>query len=511
MFVHIKFISFLFHLAILAFGCRTESDMMVSKDSDTIHIWPAHGDSIQKLTVGANLFSDHPAFVQSIPDFLKGKHFQFASKDSVKRVIPVTEGKLYIITPPNDHKESRVDELLIRGLEKQDETLIVESDGIDSKWEIFTYTIQYERFRLKNILLEGWAIPLFLYEDLPSMEEPGYLIRNPKEKYSPSNRLWQGCPSIEIAGDHMWTAWFSGGTREPDHGNYGIIARSKDKGENWTDPFLIIEHANPKVRIMDPQLWTDPKGRLWVMWVQNTGPKGFDGIWGTWAVFTENPEDPEPIFSNPRRLCHGLTRNKPTVLSSGEWLLPSYNWINFQSTMYISSNEGQEWQFLGGPFNEPVQNFYEHMCVELKDGNIWMLQRHIHQSMSSDHGITWTSLDPLNPFTSANARLYIGRLQSGNLLLIFNDDKEKKRNNMTAYLSPDEGKTWSYRLVLDEREEVSYPEAVQDVDGSIYVCYDRSRGGEKEILMSVFREEDVMAGRFISTGSKHKVMISKAH
>ncbi|HMQ06262.1 MAG TPA: sialidase family protein [Saprospiraceae bacterium] len=483
--------------------------MMGLTDSGTISIWPAHDDSIQKLTGGANLFSDHPATVKEIPDFLKSMHFLFTSKDSVKRVIPVTEGKLYVMTPPSDHKESEANELLTRGFEKLEEPLIVESDGQLTHWEVFTYTVHYERFRLKNILLKGWAVPLFIYEELPSMKEPGYLIHNPQEKYFPSNRLWQGCPSIEITGDHMWAAWFSGGTREPDHGNYGIIARSIDKGENWTDPFLIIEHPNPQVRIMDPQLWTDPKGRLWVMWVQNTGPKGFDGIWGTWAVFTENPEDPEPVFSSPRRLCHGLTRNKPTVLSTGEWLLPSYDWINFQSTLYISNNEGQEWQFLGGPINEPVQNFYENMCVELKDGKIWMLQRHIHHSVSTNRGITWPSLDPLLPFTSANSRLYIGRLQSGNLLLIFNDDVEKKRNNMTAYLSPDEGKTWPYRLVLDEREDVSYPEAVQGVDGRVYVCYDRSRGGEKEILMSVFREEDVIAGRFNSIGSESKVMISK--
>ena len=81
--------------------------------------------------------------------------------------------------------------------------------------------------------------------------------------------------------------------------------------------------------------------------------------------------------------------------------------------------------------------------------------------------------------------------------------------NLTAFLSEDEGRTWPYRLMLDERNEVSYPEAIQDEAGRIYVCYDRSRTGEKEILMATFTEEDILQGAFLSPESDQRRIISK--
>jgi hypothetical protein len=111
--------------------------------------------------------------------------------------------------------------------------------------------------------------------------------------------------------------------------------------------------------------------------------------------------------------------------------------------------------------------------------------------------------------TSANSRLYIGRLKSGRLLLVYNNDKKNRRRNLTAYLSNDDGKSWPYQLLLDERDDVSYPEAIEDEDGRIYVCYDRSRAGEKEILLASITEEDIVKGELISPHSEKKKIISK--
>ena len=41
------------------------------------------------------------------------------------------------------------------------------------------------------------------------------------------------------------------------------------------------------------------------------------------------------------------------------------------------------------------------------------------------------------------------------------DYEGNTRMNLAALLSEDEGKTWKYRLLLDERREVSYPDAVE--------------------------------------------------
>src|SRR5690606_35425359 len=101
-----------------------------------------------------------------------------------------------------------------------------------------------------------------------------------------------------------------------------------------------------------------------------------------------------------------------------------------------------------------------------------------------------------------------GKLQSGKLLIVYNNHANK-RKNLTAMLSEDEGRSWPYQIVLDERDNVSYPDVAQDDTGRIFVVYDRSRDGEKEILLSSFTELDIAAGELRSKGSQNKKVISK--
>ncbi|OPZ85508.1 MAG: hypothetical protein BWY76_01388 [bacterium ADurb.Bin429] len=56
----------------------------------------------------------------------------------------------------------------------------------------------------------------------------------------------------------------------------------------------------------------------------------------------------------------------------------------------------------------------------------------------------------------------------------------------------DEGKTWSAPLLLEDREQVSYPDAALGADGAIYAVHDRERHGAAEVLLSIFREEDII-------------------
>ena len=61
----------------------------------------------------------------------------------------------------------------------------------------------------------------------------------------------------------------------------------------------------------------------------------------------------------------------------------------------------------------------------------------------------------------------------------------------TALLSLDDGKTWPYRLLLDERDDISYPDGYQDAGGVIHIVHDRGRTGCREILLSSFTVEDI--------------------
>ena len=99
------------------------------------------------------------------------------------------------------------------------------------------------------------------------------------------------------------------------------------------------------------------------------------------------------------------------------------------------------------------------------------------------------------PFCTANARFFLSKLESGNLLLVRHDSHEREK--LVAYLSKDDGKTWEGGLLLDERLEISYPDGFQLPDGRIFIQYDRKREGG-ELLLSVFTEEDVLAAKDVS-------------
>ena len=79
-------------------------------------------------------------------------------------------------------------------------------------------------------------------------------------------------------------------------------------------------------------------------------------------------------------------------------------------------------------------------------------------------------------------------------------------------LSEDGGKTFPYRLLLDERKDVSYPDATIDKDGMIHITYDRERGAfcscladvlksAREILTTKISEDDIINGALITDKS----------
>jgi len=86
---------------------------------------------------------------------------------------------------------------------------------------------------------------------------------------------------------------------------------------------------------------------------------------------------------------------------------------------------------------------------------------------------------------------FIRRLRDGDWLLI-NSPDPARRTGIEASLSFDEGLTWRGRLILDGRDNVSYPDAAQASDGAIYAVHDRDRSGAGEILLSVFKKEDIL-------------------
>lgn len=327
----------------------------------------------------------------------------------------------------------------------------------------------------------------------------------------------------------IWACWVAGGDSPKA---FFVLATSDDDGETWSKPRLVLDSHSKELpmdrSILVGNLWTDPLGRLWLIFDQSMDQ--FDGRGGDWASICENPDADQPKWSEPQRIWHGVTLNKPTVLSNGEWMLPisldergglgpfkgafksldPYRGAN----VFVSTDKGKTWTRRGCVTFPKPTDWHEHMIVERKDGTLWMLARTgrgIMESTSSDSGKTWTE-----PVASAIkhpvARFHIRRLASGRILLIKHGetiDKHENRSKLTAWLSEDEGKTWQGGLMLDERTGVSYPDGFQSPDGTIYISYDRNRSTDGEILMARFTEEDVFEKKLVGPKSKFKMLISR--
>jgi hypothetical protein len=330
-------------------------------------------------------------------------------------------------------------------------------------------------------------------------------------------------------GGRLWACWVAGGDSPQA---YFVLATSDDDGQTWSKPRLVVDsHSKdlPRERsILVGNLWTDPLGKLWLIFDQSMDM--FDGRAGVWATVCENPDADSPVWSAPKRIWHGVTLNKPTVLSNGEWMLPVSldqrgGFGPFKgcfseldpvrgANVFVSANQGKSWE-RRGVATFPNPDWQEHMIVERKNGSLWMLARTgkgIMESVSTDGGRNWTEAAEPEGMRQPNARFFVRRLLSGRLLFVKHGDQidsHQGRVQLSAWLSDDDGKTWQGGLVLDERKGVSYPDGFQAPDGTIYISYDRNRSPDGEILLARFTEADVLAKELTGPKSKLKMLISR--
>ncbi len=343
-------------------------------------------------------------------------------------------------------------------------------------------------------------------------------------------------------GGRLWASWIGGGDNE---NAFLVVATSDDDGGSWSEPRLVIDahdESLPMARsVISGVPWLDPQGRLWLFFSQSMGY--YDGRMGIWATRCDNPDAGSPEWTQPERIWHGFALNKPTVLSSGEWMLPAALWPRelmncsmVESTseasspfldsfheldpyrlgnVLVSSDEGRTWQRRGGATFPSAVDFLEQMIVERRNGSLWMIARTLKegmwQSVSLDGGATWSTGEPWLPHV--NSRHFIRRLPSGRLLLVKHgvpvNERPPSRSHLTAYLSDDDGATWKGGLVLDAREGVSYPDGAIAPNGTIYITYDRNRDTDGEVLLARFREEDVLSQSLVSAGAVLRQLVSR--
>ena len=356
----------------------------------------------------------------------------------------------------------------------------------------------------------------------------------PPERYlDPAKIHYQTGPSIAVAPKgRIWLAIMTGGAGE-DNDNYVELITSGDGGNTWSLPKFSLDIPGP-MRTFDPAMWTDPLGRVWLFWCQVYD--FWDGRGGLWAMICDDPDNENAEWSAPRRLCDGVMKDKPLVMKNGDWLAcveqwqdntSGWHWEGLQkldklpdwyqraehigANVYRSTDQGETWEYYGtAPIPTELRTCDEHMAIERKDGSLRMLLRLANgmgESISKDGGKTWSDVAP-GVIKNPASRFFFGRLRSGNVLLVKNGplDVQTDRREIIAYLSEDDGETFPYSLQLDMRVGPSYPDVSQTPDGTIYSVHDFDRTGIGEIILDVFTEDDVKAGKIVSkVGQLHRI------
>ncbi len=342
-------------------------------------------------------------------------------------------------------------------------------------------------------------------------------------RYRAENRNWQGIPSIEVtANGRLFAAFYSGGVTE-QKGNYVVLLESRDDGRTWSEPIVAVD-VGPDARAYDQCLWIDPLGRLWLFWAVQPGAC-------IQYAICDRPDDGILRFSDIRTLDAMVMLNKPIVTRDGAWLFPCAIWAERVAVdgmrakpgsepgayVFASFDHGKTFSRLGS-VQAKSRIFDEHMLLETPDGiDMFIRTRYgIAKSHSSDGGCHF-SPDTDSRFGGPGSRVFIGRLSSGRVLLV-NHYMFAGRNNLTAILLGNDGLSYEGMLLLDERADVSYPDA-KEHNGFLYIVYDRERGARydpkadythsaREILMAKITEEDILAGHPINPDSRLMQIVS---
>lgn len=333
-------------------------------------------------------------------------------------------------------------------------------------------------------------------------------------------------------GGRLWASWISGGDGPK---SFTVAAWSDDGGETWTDAKLVIDghegRLTDRTNIIGT-FWVDPDGRLHLFTDQSI--RHYDGRAGVWESVCDNADAAEPVWSAPRRICHGHVLNKPIVLSNGDWAMSAY--LNEArggdekgafpelaaergATCYVSRDRGRTWEKRGTVF--APSDWHESQLAQCGE-TIRVFMRAVEKgagclmaSESADGGFTWTKAHRLSTMNNTNARFQVMRLKSGRLLFVKHGNPRQNalvgqgREKLTAYLSDDDGDTWKGGLLLDAGNG-SYPDCCQGPDGLIYVTHDHGRGREGEIRLHRFTEEDVLEKKIVSPRGRQNLLVVRA-
>lgn len=287
---------------------------------------------------------------------------------------------------------------------------------------------------------------------------------------------------VRLDNGEILASWF-GGTKEGKD-DVGIWLARKTNDNNWSQSVQVAKirddaHWNPVLFVDNSKqvhlfFKVGKKIPTWETWLMSSTDGGH-----TWS-------EPVELVSGDRG-GRGPVRNKPIILSNGDWIAGASTeegaWIPFVD---ISKNNGQSWQRSADISFDTVEvkgkGMIQPTLWESTPGKVHMLLRttsgFIYRSDSEDNGATWSKAYNIG-LPNPNSGIDLVKMKNGNLALLYNPDSKDwgSRGELRLALSKDNGSTWKDVFTLENgnpKDEYSYP-AIISWDDNLGMTYTFNR------------------------------------
>lgn len=301
------------------------------------------------------------------------------------------------------------------------------------------------------------------------------------------------CHVTQLADLRLLALWCSTSGKELDPSNKIWMSYSRDQGRTWDEPRLFAE-TTAEGNVLNPSCYTHDSVKTFIFYTvirdetyqvvqQASGDLG-----KTWGARTKIDWGPKT------RGAQGCAIR----LRDGGILLPVYynrprdGKEHYVASVLRSGDGGQSWKRGGEMALDANRGAMEPTIAELKDGRLYCLLRTktgwLYEAWSPDAGETWTP-PRQSPFSSPESIPILRRLQSGNLLLVWNNNGVSKGANVPRYplslaMSEDDGQTWPHRQMIQTtygERQLSNHGVFQAAEGDILLSTNHwagSRGGQ---------------------------------
>jgi predicted neuraminidase len=321
----------------------------------------------------------------------------------------------------------------------------------------------------------------------------------------PTGRYKHPACITELENGDLYLVYYGGaGEYAVDTGVFG--SRLKKGSKAWSAPAAIAR--DPFRSLGNAVVWQAPDGVVWLFYVVRFGE-----TWSTSRIQAKISRDGAETWSDAFMvsLDEGMmVRNRPIVLSSGDYLLPIYHETGHDTEMVGPDSTSRflrydikkkEWSPAGrissrtGNIQPAVAELApNHLIAYCRRGGDYKPTKegYIVRAESHDGGQTWSE-GRNSMFPNPNSAVEFLKLRSGALLLVYNDSMSA-RTPLAAALSVDGDKTYPHRRIIAEgKNSFAYPIGFQAMDGRIHIVYTSDQ--RSVINHAVFDEEWVKLAR----------------